>query len=201
MASFTSLFHARRRPHPKRRAVASHDAEGQAGLRLHLGAVLMLLHRSVDGLQATSCCDQSLGAFDSNVWHCELRAHAGRPLARSKPAPPASTALRWKTPCLLRLVLQQNEPLTRVLDELVADVLSGGLRDCRSYVGEADRQSSAGGFCTQGASRKSMCDCRTSKRAGLRLTLLGVGVDHGAAPSSRRSAIAEVANVSSRKPR
>ena len=113
-------------------------------MRLHLGAMLMLLHRSVDGLQATSCCDQSLGAFDSNVWHCELRAHAGRPLARSKPAPPASTALRWKTPCLLRLVLQQNEPLTRVLDELVADVLSGGLRDCRSYVGEADRQSSAG---------------------------------------------------------
>ena len=30
-------------------AVASHDAEGQAGLRLHLGAMLMLLHRSVDG--------------------------------------------------------------------------------------------------------------------------------------------------------
>ena len=56
----------------------------------------------------------------------------------------------------LRLVLMQNEPLTRVLDELVADALSGGLRDCRSYVGEADRQSSAGGFCTQGASRKSM---------------------------------------------
>ena len=56
-------------------AVASHDAEGQAGLRLHLGAMLMLLHRSVDGLQATSCCDQSLGAFDSNVWHCELGKH------------------------------------------------------------------------------------------------------------------------------
>ena len=48
-------------------AVASHDAEGQVGLRLHLGAMLMLLHRSVDGLQATSCCDQSLGTFDSNV--------------------------------------------------------------------------------------------------------------------------------------
>ena len=46
--------------------------------------------------------------------------------------------------CKLRLVLMQNEPLTRVLDELVADALSGGLRDCRSYVGEADRQSSAG---------------------------------------------------------
>ena len=101
----------------------------------------------------------------------------------------------------LRLVLMQNEPLTRVLDELVADALSGGLRDCRSYVGEADRQSSAGGFCMQGASRKSMCDCRTSKRAGLRLTFLGAGVDHGAAPSTRRSAIAEVANESSRRPR
>ena len=44
----------------------------------------------------------------------------------------------------LRLVLMQNEPLTRVLDELVADALSGGLRDCRSYLGEADRQCSAG---------------------------------------------------------
>ena len=32
-----------------------------------------------------------------------------------------------------------------------------------------------------------MCDCRTSKRAGLRLTLLDAGVDHGAAPSSRKT--------------
>ena len=32
-----------------------------------------------------------------------------------------------------------------------------------------------------------MCDCRMSKRAGLRLTLLGAGVDHGAARSSRRN--------------
>ena len=33
----------------------------------------------------------------------------------------------------------QNELLTRLLDELVADDSSGGFRDCRSYLGEAVR--------------------------------------------------------------
>ena len=36
-------------------------------------------------------------------------------------------------------MLQENEPLTRLLDELVADESSGGFRDCRSYLGEAVR--------------------------------------------------------------
>ena len=36
-------------------------------------------------------------------------------------------------------MFQQNELLTRLLDELVADDSSGGFRDCRSYLGEAVR--------------------------------------------------------------
>ena len=36
-------------------------------------------------------------------------------------------------------MLQENELLTRLLDELVADDSSGGFRDCRSYLREAVR--------------------------------------------------------------